>query len=649
MKEGLIMEVTNAIQYLKENSFADNKSNAWINPILNKVLNDEIRETDINDLISSIVKRDKKLEEGQETEELIAATTEEETDTKIEVAEIKEISEVNNFGLLNVSQPISLNKNLNMFYGMNGVGKSSLYRSICGALEQDSRKCMPNIDSESNKMTSKIKIIDKSNTEICLEFSADTKNTLDVRIFDSYISNVIVEKDHENNFEVPYLKQEYFVYLRDYLDSISSKLSFERGFIFDKINNTRQLFKEKLDFLNEDYKKVQEKIRSVNFTEENQQRLDTLLNDKVTLESNKGDLILKTYNDRMEEIDKILKKLCIMTSVEDKPTYAIKYIDQFIAKYKVDLNNYIKSKELYECNNIDKIGEYIPKDWLTKKGWYAFIEAGLSFVASLSGEDKTTYPDKKCPFCNQDLKDKSKELVRSYNNLKSTYKADMESHKKIIDNANKEIADIVNSIEEIEKVISKAFESIKEIDGKQQNGFNPAMLKSHLESIKAGIDKYEFFSEEGKDDYIASVNRILEFRKIFSDKIAEIQKQVLDKENEIGRLKAEIKPLEADKMITANIAYLNDLVEKLKIVEDIDSKLGCITKLKTSLSKHQTTFSSESIVKLFKERLYAEYEELNLQPPAKLTIKPKVKARLCRIGNYKINEIYSEGELGIIR
>ena len=641
------MEVTNAIQYLKENSFADNKSNSWINPLLNKILNDEINDHDINNLINSIVKQDYKPESVNETEALIVATSVEETSDRIEVAEIKEILEVSNFGLLNISQPIPLNKSLNIFYGMNGVGKSSLYKSICGALGQDSRKCMPNIDSESDKMTSKVKIIDKSNTERDLEFTSDNKNTLDVRIFDSYISNIIVEKDHENNFQVPYLKQEYFIILREFLDNISDRLIFERNTIFNKINNTRQLFNEKLDFINEGFKKIKEKFKGVIFTEEDQQQLDKLLNDKMTLESNKGDLLLKSYSDRLEELDTILKKLCVITVVEDRPTYAIKYIDQFITKYKVDLDNYVKCKDLYECNNIDKIGEYIPKNWITKNEWYSFIEAGLSFVSSLSEEEKTTYSNEICPYCNQSFSVKSKELIKSYNDLKNTCKADMDTHKKSINNVNKEIVEIVNSLGEIEKVITKVFENIKEIDEKQQNDFNSSMLKSYLESINTGLDKYEAFSAEGKEDYITSVNRIIEFRKILNDKITEIKKQVLDKDNEINRLKADIKSLEANKTISANITQLNELVDKLKIVDDIDNKIGNITKLKASLSKHQTTFSSESIVKLFKERLYEEYEELSFQPPAKLTIKPKVKTRLCRIGNYKVSEIYSEGELKI--
>lgn len=643
------MEVTNAIQYLKESGFADSKSNLWINPILNKALNEEIHVEDIDDLIDTIVKREEKPEVVKEKVDLTAATSEEPVIQKIEVATIEEISEVTNFGLLNISQPIPLNKGLNIFYGMNGVGKSSLYKSICGALGLESRKCVPNINSQTNKMTSKIKIIDKTSTTRNFEFTADTKSTLDVRIFDSFISNFIVTNDHENEFEVPYLKQEYFIMIRELLDNISIRLSYEKNNIYNQVNATRQLFKEKLDFINEDSTKIQEKIKNVQFLEEDQQNLNKLLNDKLALESDKNSLILKSYNDRIDELDKVLKKLCVITTSEpdEKIVYSVKFTTQFINKCTLDLCSYANYKELYECNNIDKIGEFIPKDWISKKEWIAFIEAGLNFTSSLIGDDISTYSGEKCPYCNQVLDDTSKELIRSYNNLKSTCKTDMDKQKNIIDAEKKEITELINFVDEIEKIVNKAFESIKEIDEKQVNDFNSTMIKSYFEAINVGLDKYEAFSSEGKDEYLSSVNRIIEFKKILSDKISEIKKQISDKDNEIKRLKDEINPLETKKTIVTNTERLNELVKKLKVIEDIDDKTSCITKLKSSLSKHQTTFSSESIVKLFKEKLYDEYEQLNFEPPKQLTIKPKVKTRLCRIGNYKVNEIYSEGELKI--
>ena len=132
-----------------------------------------------------------------------------------------------------------------------------------------------------------------------------------------------------------------------------------------------------------------------------------------------------------------------------------------------------------------------------------------------------------------------------------------------------------------------------------------------------------------------------------NEKVTELKKQIQEKSNVIKKLNDEIKSIETNNTITSNIAKLNELIDQLKILEDIDNKTSSVTKLKISLSKHQTTFASESIVKLFKEKLYEEYKELNFAPPEKLTIKPKVKTRLCRIGKYKVDEIYSEGELKI--
>lgn len=186
------METLNAIQYLKQNGFADNKSYNWINPILKKLLDNELKNEDIDDLISSIVKREKKISTS-ESEEAIAVSVENNFTNLFEISQIKEICEVSNFGLLDVKEAIKLNKNLNIFYGLNGVGKSSLYKAICSALNiNKDRKCVPNIDGNDSKMVSKVKVIDKENNERVIEFPRDSNEvTTNVRVFDSYISNYI--------------------------------------------------------------------------------------------------------------------------------------------------------------------------------------------------------------------------------------------------------------------------------------------------------------------------------------------------------------------------------------------------------------------------------------------------------------------------
>ena len=52
-------------------------------------------------------------------------------------------------------------------------------------------------------------------------------------------------------------------------------------------------------------------------------------------------------------------------------------------------------------------------------------------------------------------------------------------------------------------------------------------------------------------------------------------------------------------------------------------------------------------MKIFKGSLFEEYKELSFQPPEKLSIKPQRNKRLCRVGDYKVSDIYSEGEMKI--
>jgi len=643
------MEITNAIQYLKANSFTDNKNYLWINPILNKALNDELNTDDIDNLISSITKKNINPKVNIITEEISVESAEVENDSIIELSKIKEISSVNNLGLLNITEPIMFKNGLNVFYGMNGVGKSSIYKAVCGTLGVENKRCVPNINTKgsNNSVLSRIKIKDKQGNERTLEFTGDKKDSLDVRIFDNEISRYIVSNDQENEFMVPYLKQEYFIIVRDLLDTVSTRLIAEKGDVSTRITEIKQLFDKKLDFLNDIFQSIDKKIKEAKFTDEDSQSLKEFNNSKMMLESDKIKVILQLYNDRLTDITDSLEKLCDVSVVEGKTVYSLKFNMQFFEDYKVDLGNYLKCKNLFESNNIEKIGEYIPKDWIDKKEWFSFVEAGLSFVASLSGDAKVHYTDNQCPFCNQVLNDKSKELVNSYNNLKNTCKTDMDKYKKTIDTYKMDLVDILGSIGKLEKAIFNGFESIKELDDKQVNDFKSSDIKVYLETLKESIEKYETVEDKGLSEYSFMVNRIIEFNNILKDNITGMTNQISEKDKEIEIINNKIKPIESNKIITENVLILNELVEKLNIIEDIDKKIPSITTLKSSLSKHQTGFSNESIMKMFKEKLYEEYKELHFSPPKKLVIKPQKNKRLCRVGDYKISDIYSEGEMKI--
>ncbi len=50
------------------------------------------------------------------------------------IQKIKEIKNIENVGLIDKFESIKLNPQINIFYGLNASGKSSLYKAICNAL-----------------------------------------------------------------------------------------------------------------------------------------------------------------------------------------------------------------------------------------------------------------------------------------------------------------------------------------------------------------------------------------------------------------------------------------------------------------------------------------------------------------------------------
>ncbi|WP_425449147.1 AAA family ATPase [Dethiothermospora halolimnae] len=641
------MKVVNAIEYLKNNNFDKSESYEWINPILKKVLNDDLKNEDIEKLICSIIKTDKP-DENKASLEISATTNKNETCNELQILGIKEISRVKNYGLVDLKEPISLNEGLNVFYGKNGVGKSSLYKALCNSLGLESpNRCVPNINSKDNNMGYRLKFLDSNNQEQIIDSSNSKISNTNVKIFDNYISNFIVNNDQENEFEIPYLKQQYFYVIRDLLEEISNMLKEEENKISSKTNDVKEILKNDIDFLDKSHKDIKKIIKDVSFSERDSKELEELNNKKVLYELNASQMLTKPYKDRLKEIDIILEKLCCNNLLEEKRDYCFKYNDKFFLNYNSKLIDLLKFKKLYESNNKKNLSNYIPESWIGNEEWDTFIEAGIKFVQALTEEERFEYSKNKCPYCNQELEDDSKKLIKAYGNIKNSYKKEIDKINKYRKDIIEETEDILMFIEQLDIYNENINEILKQDKSQELISIKKEKFEFFFKTIKNKVENFEEINSINLDYYISIVDRYLELKDYINKKIREINDNNRDKKSKLVEINKNIKELKTKKVIADNRDILKKLIENKLIIEDIDTKLKDLTALKRNLSRLENKFSKESIMKVFSEKLYNEYKELDLHPPKQLNIKPKKNKRLCRIGNYKLSDIYSEGELKI--
>lgn len=654
-------EVVNAIDYIKDSSIFTTPKYNWIIPLITKALDDDLSDADINDLVDSFLskKKDKNLQAQPIQSESQAKSVNENEYTDVNIKKIKSIDKILNVGLLDTQEPITLKDGLNIFYGKNGAGKSSIYLGLCKVLGKNKR-VYSNITNKSNESCCGITFEGDDNNDHVLEWnSGNENNESKIMIFDSMISNYIVDQDQENQFKMAHLKIEYFSFLYDLYQKVENKLNQELGTIEVEYNAIGQMLAEKSPLvLEEDFDWDEKKINKFDFTEKNKNKLAKISGRIKILEKDNPEAVVRNINNALEEINNILAVFGQQDenlSNEDgsiESEWKLYYDKQYFEKTVNDhIEQYNKVKKAFEKSGKNKISSLIPPEWIDSDTWEDFISRSIDFLNSLDENEIEKYTKEKCAYCHQTLQTKeAKALVKAYQELHEEHKEKLDEKAKELKQISELIDECMEAIDGISNKNNKIELEFESVGKKEQIVFDFASIKNIFQKYKTSITKAEKITVDDKD-----VEVIVSFWNIYKNladefkaKIDKLNKDITNKEVEIRKLETQTKPFQEKKSLYENKDNILKYIKLSKFKKILSDKIQDIPYLKHSTSSLKSGFAKEATLKEFKKYLKNEYECFGFSPPETWKIAPSTRSdvnkRVYSIGDKRLAEIFSEGE-----
>ncbi|MGA2408604.1 MAG: AAA family ATPase [Bacteroidales bacterium] len=419
----MAQEFKNAIDYIKENQFFNIDRFNWVVPLINKVLTDSLSEIDIENVIES--KGGVESQREQIEEEIFdpqKSSISSETSRDSGVKKISSITKIHNIGLLEVPEPIKLKDGLNIFYGKNAGGKSSVFSALCKVLGTE-KKIIHNINSTNHISFCGVKIINTLGNEEDITWkSNDINEKRNVKIFDNQISNYILENDQVNQFELARLKSEYFSFLHTMLDKISDGLQ-KRHDNLELIktqqktlieNNFQHFFQDEEGF-------TKEQFDTLSFTDNEKKRIIEIEGELNVLGKTDNQAIIKNLETALLHIRNILELFGNEKDVnidgESVIEWSLKYSKESIKEINDKISSFKNAKDAFSLSK-GQLTKLVPEGWISQKLWDNFIECGIRFIKSLDETERSVYIDNKCAFCMQPLSAcAAKDLMRIYNEI----------------------------------------------------------------------------------------------------------------------------------------------------------------------------------------------------------------------------------------
>lgn len=653
-------EIIDAICYIRNSSVYSNSRYQWLKYLIDKVLTDELVGDDIPEYLNRIlsIKEDSSKVED-DSNEAIDLSPQAARNEIININQIKSILKIKNVGLLDIKEPIPFKPGLNVCYGKNGSGKSSIFLALCKALGFN-KNIITNINSDKEDCCCSMVVKDTFGEEKTLEWHRGESNqTRNVKLFDSEISQFLVEKDQINHFEISHLKSEDFTFLHHLFNDVSSELEKKLTSTTYNFDSVKKTIESNIpSFFSENIVTTEKDFLKISFTDNDQKTLNKIETKIKTLEKHEVEAITKNLSTAQSHIYSFLNIFGTLNidetsddEDEEKGTWSFEYTLDYLEDINKIIDLYNLEKEAFEESSSDKLAKLIPENWIKQSKWNDFIKSSIDFLNSLEKIEKKKYIEDTCVYCHQPLQTvEAKKLIKIYHQIQEEHENKLKSISTKLENISKKFGSIILFIEklpEYNKIIEEEFSTLGR-SGKIK--LELEKLKSILENIKTSINDFNKISIN-KTDLLLLKNTweyYLELNDDFIKVVSGLNKSFNDKQKIIDDLKKKALPLQDKSDLVKNSENIIKYFECNKLIDKVNEKLNDISAIRQAYSRLATSFSQEIPLKIFKKNLIEEYDNFNFTPPEVWNLttitRGEENRRVYSLKDKRISEIFSEGE-----
>lgn len=533
---------------------------------------------------------------------------------------------------------------MNVFYGKNGSGKSTIYKSLVNTLGNKHIKSQPNIHNGEQTLGVKIKVANSDNDESFISYTGKEQLDTNVRVYDTKKMDYLIEPK-KKQFEIPVLNQEVFNHIRGLFDMYSNTLDKKNIEIIRRQAEIKSTFDKPFELLNMPITDIKMVLKENQFTSADNISLKEKVKEREGLSVDKIKLEVGIFKQANSHIKDILCRYGEVKIVDKQAQYSLSSFNDEIDNYNVILSEYNRLNELVKSNSIEGFKAFIDENWIGNAKWKSFILSGLDFVATLDEEPET------CPYCQQELGEGANELLEKYKSLKSGAEREIKTVEKSIEICRAKVKTYQESIDVCYGYVKK----LNELDGYiLQTDFSIGMSNDELEVIlgqmdlkmNVGIEQHNFIQS-----FEAQMNKLF---KSYLDNLVTITKKdesIKTLEDSKKNIQKQIETLKYRKLIKNKSEVIAEYTEISEKKNKYDLNKSDLTKLKTKNSQVQNQFSNESYIQLYQEQIEKEYMALEQEQVIKPAYKPKKDECICSInsakGSFWISDIFSEGEVRI--
>ncbi|MDU1323368.1 MAG: AAA family ATPase [Clostridium botulinum] len=621
-----------AIDFLIE--WTENKS--WKKHLLNTVLQN--KEIDINDITTEIID----IISNNKIVNLYVSQSQATIQTQLYIKEIKNPININ---ALYSETCCKFGRNINVFYGENGTGKSSyvkIFRKLADNFYTNEKNLnvMSNVYNDTKTIEGQTITVcyscdDNESCNQCIDINIKHSDLSKINVFDSSSVNPLLNTDL--TFSVLPQGFNYFSQLTDLVDNIKAKIQ--------ELVNSNQLEQDKI-FIDSSFSIITEDIANITSNVPNVSKLEAFLEANYFLP--------KDIDIQIEGLDNKIKEL-----QSTNPADKIKILSTQKLKLEAIKKNFNILSGKVNCDNINAVNRVIKqydeliaqekkynKDFSSKvqhvarvnNEWTSFVNAAKEYYKSIG--DELPSINSPCIFCGQSLEKQHIDLIELC----------------------------------FQHINSRINKSKKEIDKKIQSYVMPELAVTLL------IEDEKLFTEDKKnfiEKLKTTISLIDKNKKIFKENIQnkkEVPEEcIINFEDIINEITKEIENIDSkiidlgksNQEVTELVSSLNSqknvLLRKKKIHESKDLfikwyeykvKIDLLNKMKSQFTTNSLTTKSKEA---FKEIVAEDYLDtfngycLELGVTG-VGISLSSKKGQSKRGKYvvneniKVTEIMSEGE-----